>query len=58
MVDAPASREQGFFLVDVQPDGGSNNDGTRNSHQIIHELLDLLVKQNGSDLFITADFPR
>src|SRR6187401_949601 len=25
--------------------------------KFIHELLDLLVKQNGSDLFITADFP-
>src|SRR5512136_1752509 len=25
--------------------------------QFIHELLQLLVKQNGSDLFITADFP-
>ena len=23
----------------------------------IHELLELLVKQNGSDLFITAGFP-
>ena len=25
--------------------------------KFIHELLDLLVKQKGSDLFITADFP-
>ena len=25
--------------------------------KFIHELLDLLVKQNGSDLFITANFP-
>jgi twitching motility protein PilU len=25
--------------------------------QFIHELLQLLVRQNGSDLFITADFP-
>src|SRR4249920_729118 len=25
--------------------------------KFIHELLDLLVKQNGSDLFITASFP-
>src|SRR5689334_23831640 len=25
--------------------------------KFIHELLDLLVKQNGSDLFITAQFP-
>src|SRR5215207_5073106 len=25
--------------------------------KFIHELLDLLVKQNGSDLFITAAFP-
>ena len=25
--------------------------------KFIHELLDLLVKQNGSDLFITAGFP-
>jgi twitching motility protein PilU len=25
--------------------------------KFIHELLDLLVKQNGSDLFITAEFP-
>ena len=25
--------------------------------RFIHELLDLLVKQKGSDLFITADFP-
>ena len=25
--------------------------------QFIHELLQLLVQQNGSDLFITADFP-
>src|SRR5512147_1040151 len=28
-----------------------------NATQFIHELLDLLVKQKGSDLFITADFP-
>ena len=25
--------------------------------KFIHELLDLLVKQKGSDLFITAGFP-
>ena len=25
--------------------------------KFIHELLDLLVKQKGSDLFITANFP-
>ena len=25
--------------------------------KFIHELLELLVKQNGSDLFITAGFP-
>ena len=28
-----------------------------NATQFIHELLDLLVRQKGSDLFITADFP-
>src|SRR5262249_35846468 len=28
-----------------------------NATQFIHELLRLLVEQNGSDLFITADFP-
>ena len=26
--------------------------------KFIHELLDLLYKQKGSDLFITAGFPR
>ena len=25
--------------------------------KFIHELLDLMVKQKGSDLFITANFP-
>ena len=25
--------------------------------KFVHELLELMVKQNGSDLFITADFP-
>lgn len=25
--------------------------------QFIHELLKLMVSRNGSDLFITADFP-
>jgi Tfp pilus assembly pilus retraction ATPase PilT len=33
-------------------------DGTRTRHPFIHELLELLVKQKGSDLFITAGFPR
>jgi twitching motility protein PilU len=28
-----------------------------NATQFIHELLELLVRQKGSDLFITADFP-
>ncbi len=28
-----------------------------NATQFIHELLELLVQQKGSDLFITADFP-
>ena len=28
-----------------------------NATQFIHELLDLLVRQKGSDLFITAGFP-
>jgi twitching motility protein PilU len=28
-----------------------------NATQFIHELLELLMRQNGSDLFITADFP-
>ncbi len=28
-----------------------------NATQFIHDLLELLVRQNGSDLFITADFP-
>ncbi|HEV2220131.1 MAG TPA: type IV pili twitching motility protein PilT, partial [Casimicrobiaceae bacterium] len=28
-----------------------------NATKFIHDLLDLLVKQNGSDLFITAGFP-
>jgi len=30
---------------------------TATATKFIHELLALLVKQNGSDLFITADFP-
>jgi len=30
---------------------------TATATKFIHELLALLVKQNGSDLFITAEFP-
>src|SRR2546426_6127601 len=40
-----------------QKDGKTKKRKQKTATKFIHELLDLMVKQKGSDLFITAGFP-
>src|SRR4249920_224256 len=55
---APSRREQGPVRRQLarRPTRRSTMEAER-ATKFVHELLELLVKQKGSDLFITAGFP-